>query len=138
MAHYALLDENNIVINVITGVDENVVQYDNGKEVGGSQEAWELFYATRPWLNSASCKQTSYNTLGGTHKLGGVPMRKNFAGVGFVYDELRDAFIPPQPFESWTLNEETCLWEPPIPRPEDATKIYKWNEETRTWDSLSA
>ena len=78
-------------------------------------------------------KQTSYNTFGGEHKLGGTPFRKNYAIVGGRYDSSRDAFIPPKPFNSWTLNETTCLWEPPTPYPEDDNN-YRWNEETQQWD----
>ena len=77
--------------------------------------------------------QTSYNTYGGVHKLGGTPLRKNYAGTGFTYDKTKDAFIPPQPYPSWILNEETCLWDSPIPYPEDGER-YIWNEETQTWD----
>jgi hypothetical protein len=88
MAHYALLDENNIVINVITGVDENVIQTDlDGTQVGGSTEAWETFYALQSWLNAKSCKRTSYNNN----------IRYNYAGIGFIYDDLADAFIAPKP-----------------------------------------
>lgn len=76
--------------------------------------------------------QTSYNTYGGKHKLDGTPLRKNFASIGYKYDETRDAFIPPQPYASWTLNEETCLWEPPIPYPTSDAYHY-WNEETQSW-----
>jgi hypothetical protein len=76
--------------------------------------------------------QTSYNTIGGTHRQGGTPLRKNYAGVGFTYDRVRDAFIPPQPFASWTLNEDTCLWEPPVAYPDDG-ETYEWNEETTSW-----
>lgn len=75
--------------------------------------------------------QTSYNTLGGQHPEG-RPLRKNYAGIGFTYDSVRDAFIPPQPFPSWTLNEETCLWEAPTLYPTDG-KLYTWNEETLSW-----
>lgn len=126
MAHYALLDENNIVINVITGVDENITQTDlDGTIVGGSSEAWEQFYATRPWFNSASCKRTSYN--------GNI--RKNYAGIGFTYDEIRDAFIPPKPFPSWILNEDICQWEAPIQKPQDENK-YIWNEQMQNWQVI--
>jgi hypothetical protein len=79
--------------------------------------------------------QTSYNTKGGVHILGGTPLRKNYAGIGYTYDRERDAFIPPQSFPSWTLNEESCLWEPPTPMPTD-NKIYTWNEETLTWNEI--
>ncbi len=77
--------------------------------------------------------KTSYNTFGGQHKLGGTQLRKNFAGVGYTYDSLKDAFIPPKPFNSWLLNEDTCLWEAPVAKPNDGEK-YNWNEETTTWD----
>ena len=78
--------------------------------------------------------QTSYNTHGGQHPEG-RPLRKNYAGIGFTYDKDRDAFIPPKPFDSWMLNEDTCLWDAPVPMPEDG-KEYKWNEETITWIEL--
>ena len=77
--------------------------------------------------------QTSYNTVGGKHLDGGTPLRKNFAGIGYTYDKTLDAFIQPQPYASWTLNEETCQWQPPTPYPDDE-KMYLWNEETQTWD----
>lgn len=76
--------------------------------------------------------QTSYNTIGGTHTQGETPLRKNYAGVGFTYDRILDAFIPPQPFASWTLNEDTCLWNPPVAYPDDG-ETYEWNEETTSW-----
>jgi len=77
--------------------------------------------------------QTSYNTHGGVHANGGTPLRKNYAGVGFTYDEGRNAFIPPQPYASWTLNEDTCLWNAPIPMPTDGD--YTWDESTTSWAS---
>lgn len=76
--------------------------------------------------------QTSYNTRGGIHLNGGTPLRKNYAGIGFSYDAVRDAFIPPQPFPSWTMSEETCLWNPPVPYPTD-NKRYDWDEATTSW-----
>lgn len=76
--------------------------------------------------------QTSYNTSGGVHLQGGTPLRKNFAGIGYTYDKTRDAFIPPQPFQSWTLNEESCLWDSPVPYPTDGKK-YLWDEPTTNW-----
>ena len=76
--------------------------------------------------------QTSYNTLGGTHTLGGTPLRKNYAGVGFTYDRVLDAFIPPQPYPSWVLNEDTCLWNAPVAYPDDGDE-YQWNEATQDW-----
>ena len=80
--------------------------------------------------------QTSYNTFGGEHLLGGTPLRKNYAGIGFTYDATKDAFIPPQEFDSWTLNETTCLWEPPTAYPNDG-KMYKWNETTTAWEEVT-
>lgn len=82
--------------------------------------------------NPSEWVQTSYNTYGGVHKLGGTPLRKNYAGIGFTYDSVRDAFIPPQPYPSWNLNENTCLWEAPIPYPTDGD-YYVWNEEAASW-----
>lgn len=120
MAHYAFLDQNNIVTEVITGVDETVVKIDaNNVEIGGSSEAWEIYYGN---LRNQICKRTSYNNN----------YRKNYAGIGYVYDEIRDAFIAPKPFESWILNEESCQWEAPIAYPSDK-KNYFWNETTQEW-----
>jgi len=78
--------------------------------------------------------QTSYNTFGGVHSEGGTPLRKNFAGVGFTYDSDLDAFIPPKPYDSWTLNETTCLWEAPVAYPDSG--VHTWNEETQSWDAV--
>ena len=124
MAHYALLDENNIVTQVIVGKEENE---------GGID--WEQRYHE---ITGQRCKRTSYNTYGGVHILNGTPFRKNYAGIGYTYNDIRDAFIPPKPFLSWTLNEEKCNWEPPTPMPEDAgtgtpRKEYKWDEITTSW-----
>jgi hypothetical protein len=120
MAHYAFLDENNVVTEVITGVDENVTQIDlDGSEVGGSSEAWEIWYGN---FRGQVCKRTSYNGN----------FRKNFAGIGFTYDQDRDAFIPTKRFESWVLNEETCQWESPKPYPYDG-KRYVWDEDSLNW-----
>ena len=124
MAHYALLDENNKVTQVITGVDENTIQTDlDGTQVGGSSEAWEEFYATRPWLNATSCKRTSYNSN----------IRKQYAGIGFTYDAFNDVFIAPQPYPSWSL-DENFDWQPPTPRPEGIG--WYWNEEELTWKEV--
>jgi hypothetical protein len=117
MAHFAKLDENNVVVFVTGGRQE-----DDGKEA-------ELFARTGDVY-----KQTSYNTQGGVHLLGGKPFRKNFAGVGYTYDEQRDAFIPPKPFASWLLDEKSCLWVSPIPAPNDG-KDYSWDESTLSWVS---
>ena len=80
--------------------------------------------------------QTSYNTHGGVHANGGTPLRKNYAGVGFTYDRTRDAFVPPQPFASWTLNEQTCLWNAPVAMPTDG-KMYEWDEAKKQWDEVA-
>jgi hypothetical protein len=117
MAHYAFLDENNIVTEVITG-----------KEEGNFN--WEQQYGS---FRGQVCKRTSFNTIGGVHKLGGTPFRKNYAGIGYTYDETRDAFIAPKPFNSWILNEDTCLWNAPVAYPQDNNR-YNWNEQTLSWD----
>ena len=88
---------------------------------------WEGYYG-----KGGLCKRTSYNTVGGVHQNGGTPFRKNYAGVGYIYDPVRDAFYAPQPFESWTLNEDTCIWEAPVAYPEDENS-YLWDEETLNW-----
>ena len=124
MAHYAFLDENNIVTEVIVGKNENEDNID-----------WEVQYGN---FRGQTCKRTSYNTQGGVHSLGGTPLRKNYAGIGYTYDSQRDAFIPPKPFASWQLNDTSCLWESPTPYPTDvgtaeAPKRYVWNEETVSW-----
>jgi hypothetical protein len=124
MAHYAYLDENNIVTNIIVGKDESDIVLDEN----GNQIDWEVYYGA---------KRTSYNTLAGVHLTGGTPFRKNYAGIGYTYDESRDAFIEPKPFESWTLNEEKCNWEAPIQRPEHIDGyIWIWNETILNWESI--
>lgn len=118
MAHYAFLNDNNIVTEIITGKDEN--------EAGIN---WEQHYGE---FRGQICKRTSYNTIGGVHNGGGTPLRKNYAGIGYVYDENIDAFIPPQPYYSWKLNENTCLWNPPVPYPSDKN-FYEWDEDIKNW-----
>ena len=127
MASFAKIGLNNKVIEVLSVVNE-VLHDANGVE----QEVIGIDFLTK--LTSYPVwKQTSYNTRGGVNNNGGTPLRKNFAGIGYTYDETRDAFIPPKPFNSWILNESTCLWESPIPYPQDDNK-YTWNESTLTWD----
>ena len=121
MAHFAKLDENNIVITVLVISDS-----DAPTEAEGEAFCKNLFKVTNTF------KQTSYNTQEGVHLLGGTPFRKNFAGIGYEYDSSRDAFIPPKPFASWVLDESTCVWEAPVARPNDG-KYYDWNEENRQW-----
>tara|TARA_R100001129_G_scaffold183793_1_gene167042 strand:- start:1633 stop:1998 length:366 start_codon:yes stop_codon:yes gene_type:complete len=118
MAHYALLNSDNIVTQVITGKDETDTTHD-----------WEVYYGN---VHSCTVKRTSYNTYGGQHKNGGTPFRKNYAGIGFTYDTSRDAFIPPKPFTSWVFDETTCTWNPPVAYPSDS-KLYRWNEDTTEW-----
>ena len=93
---------------------------------------WEGYYG-----KGGLCKRTSYNTIGGVHQNGGTPFRKNYAGVGYTYDPVRDAFYAPQPFESWTLNEDTCLWQAPVVYPDDGNS-YIWNEEIINWELVES
>jgi hypothetical protein len=111
MAHYA---------KVLNGLVTQVIV--------AEPEFFETFVDSSPgeWI------QTSYNTYGGVHKTGGTPLRKNYAGIGFTYDKELDAFIPPKPYASWTLDEETCLWNAPIAYPEDE-KQYRWDEDSLSW-----
>jgi hypothetical protein len=127
MASFAKIGLNNKVIEVLSVVNE-VLHDSNGVE----QENIGIDFLTK--LTGWSIwKQTSYNTRGGVHKLGGTPFRKNHASIGMTYDEDRDAFIPPKPFNSWVLNETTCLWDPPVVKPDDGQQ-YTWNETNQTWD----
>jgi hypothetical protein len=90
------------------------------------------------WGDPSSWVQTSYNTYAGQHTLGGTPLRKNYAGIGYTYDKERDAFYSPKPYVSWILNEATCIWEAPVPMPTDGEEkgvFYTWNESHLTWDS---
>ncbi len=131
MAHYAFLDEKNIVTEVVAGKDE-------GELIEGKDP--ETWYGE---FRGQVCKRTSYNTTGGIHYFNGKPdngvaLRKNYAGIGFTYDPDRDAFIPPKPYDSFVLDEPTCTWEPPIPYPPDGISpdglgLYEWNEETVSW-----
>lgn len=132
MAHFAKLDSNNVVIFVTVGRDE-----DNGREAELTARTGDVY------------KQTSYNTRGGVHyQADGTPSadqskayRKNYAGLGYTYDAGRDAFIPPKPFNSWVLNETTCLWDAPVAMPADAgtgepPKRYSWDEATTSWKEM--
>lgn len=125
MAHYALLDSNNVVVKVITGVDETETQDDNGTVVGGSGEAWEAFYAAQPWHEGLTCKRTSYNNN----------IRKQYAGIGYSYDAAADVFVAPQPYPSWTL-DSSHDWQAPVARP--AEGMWSWNEDTQAWDEVTA
>lgn len=129
MANFAKIGLNNKVIEVLY-VNNDEVKDSDGKEfekIGVTfltlLTGWSL------WV------QTSANTFAGQHLNGGTPLRKNFAGIGYTYDQDRDAFIPPKPFPSFVLNENTCLWESPVPYPTDGNR-YEWNEENKEWVSL--
>jgi hypothetical protein len=127
MASFAKIGLNGKVIEVQSVVNE-VLHDANGVE----QEAIGIDFLTK-LTGWAIWKQTSYNTVGGVHNNGGTPFRKNHAGIGYTYDENRDAFIPPKPFNSWILNEDTCIWESSVAMPINDND-YKWNESTLTWD----
>ena len=118
MAHYAFLNMNNIVTEVIVGKDET-----------DGNLNWELYYQS---LRFQVCKRTSYNTQKGVHVLGGTPFRKNFAAIGYTYDENRDAFIPPKPYANWILDDETCTWNAPVAYPTDDND-YIWDEDSNNW-----
>ena len=122
MAHFAKLGVGDIVVAV------HVVSNDIATTEQAGIDFLNNLYKTRDvW------KQTSYNTIGGEHLLGGTPFRKNYAGINFTYDSSRDAFIPPKPYSSWILNETTCKWEAPVAYPNDGQN-YNWNETTKQWD----
>jgi hypothetical protein len=127
MASFAKIGLNSKVIEVVS-VNNEVLKDSSGveREELGIQFLNEL-YGWPIW------KQTSYNTHRGVHDKDGTPFRKNHAGIGYTYDEDRDAFIPKKPYNSWILNEQTCLWESPIPMPTDGQK-YIWNEQNQTWN----
>ena len=127
MASFAKIGLNNKVIEVLSVVNE--VLYDSN---GVEQESIGIDFLTK-LTGYPVWKQTSYNTNGGVHSSGGTPLRKNHASIGMIYDEDRDAFIAPKPFNSWILNGDTCLWEAPVAMPIDDNK-YSWNESTLTWD----
>jgi len=119
MAHYAFLNDQNIVVDVIVGKDEGEDGID-----------WEDYYGK---VRGLTCKRTSYNTESGKHRNGGVPFRKNFAAIGGTYDPVRDAFIPPCEFVGWKLNEQTLQWEPPHHPPSPSAYNF-WNNDKQDWD----
>jgi len=125
MAHFAKLGLGNIVEQVIV-VSNDIAT----TEQTGVNFINKLYNTVDVW------KQTSYNTIGGIHQSGGIPFRKNYAGIGYTYDETRDAFIAPKPFNSWILNEDTCIWEAPVTRPNDGN-MYNWNEKILNWEIVN-
>jgi hypothetical protein len=131
MASFAKIGLNSKVIEVLS-VHNNVLKDSNGVE----QENIGIDFLTK-LTGYPVWKQTSYNTSGGVHKLGGIPLRKNHAGIGMTYDEDRDAFIPPKPFNSWILNEDTCRWEAPSCKPlTQGQNNNKWNETIQNWELI--
>ena len=124
MAHFAKLGLENKVL-AIHRVHNNIAT----TEQAGIDFLNNLYKTNDTW------KQTSYNTRGGIHQFGGTPLRKNHAGKGYTYDETRDAFIAPKPYSSWTLNEDTCLWEAPVAYPDDG-EVYQWNISTSNWEMI--
>ena len=132
MASFTKLDYNNVVLAVVS-VHDNELLDENGNE--SEQKGIDFLIG---WSGGyTNWKQTSYNTVGGVHSNGGTPFRKNYAGVGYSYDAQLDAFIPPKLFASWSLNEDTCQWQPPVPMPTDG-KFYIWNEENQAWAEITA
>ena len=125
MAHFAKLGLGNKVLKVEVVSNDVAIT-----EQAGVDFLNNIYKSRDVW------KQTSYNTIHNTHKLGGTPFRGNYAGIGFSYDASRDVFIPPKPFNSWILNETTYLWEAPLAKPNDNNE-YNWNEQNQTWDLLS-
>lgn len=124
MAHYAFINDNNIVTQVIVGRDED--------DLAEGVTSWEEYYGAR---HGQTCLRTSYNTRAGEHSEGGTPFRGNYAGIGYTYNEALDAFIPPQPYPSWTLDESTYRWNAPTPYPEDG-EAYVWNENQKVWEAV--
>ena len=135
MAHYSFINDENIVVEVITGKDED------DTSVLEEGETWETHY--EEFRDGLTCKRTSYNTHRNQHLNGGTPFRGNYAGIGFSYDEENDIFLPPKNYDSWVLDLENASWKPPIDYPDDRNlemdislpvKNYDWNEETESWD----
>ena len=138
MARFAKLGFNGKVVGVHVVNDTDCQNADGVEDEKVGQDFLQRIHG---W-EASMWKRTSYNTFENQHKLGGTPFRKNFAGIGDTYDEVRDAFYKPQPYVSWTLNETTCVWEPPTPKPsitaeeKAANKRYEWNESTKAWDLI--
>jgi hypothetical protein len=122
MAHFAEIDGEGTVLRVLVVADD--------QEARGQEFLADDLGLGGTW------KKTSYNTAGNVHANGGTPYRKNYAGIGFKYDAVKDAFIPPKPFASWTLDVETCLWNAPTPMPTD-DKLYVWDEPTTSWKEVT-
>ena len=128
MAHYAFINENNIVTEVIVGKHE-----DDTTDLPEGFADWEAWYAD---FRGQTCKRTSYNTIANTHTGDGTPFRGNYAGIGFTYDTENDVFYPPQPYPSWVLNETTWTWDAPVAYPTDG-EAYIWNENQGNWELVN-
>ena len=128
MAHYSFINDENIVVEVITGKDE-----DDLETLPEGFASWEEYYETK--RDGLTCKRTSYNTQANEHLNEGTAFRGNYAGIGYIYDPDNDVFYAQPDYPSWVLNEDTWTWEAPIPRPDPQT-AYNWNEEDQTWDEV--
>jgi len=135
MAHYAFLNEDNIVTEVIVGKNE-----DDNTDLPEGFANWEAWYAD---FRGQTCKRTSYNTIGNTHTGEGTPFRGNYAGIGYTYDADNDVFITPTPYASWVMDEDTWTWKAPVDKPDltddeiAAGSYYQWNEDTTSWDLIT-
>ncbi len=135
MAHYAFIDDKNIVTGVIVGIDE-----DNTTDLPEEFANWEEFYGNS---RGQTCKRTSYNTSSNAHSGDGTPFRGNYAGIGYTYDVDNDVFIPPKPYDSWVMDETIWLWKAPVDKPAlteeqvNANNYYDWNEYTSSWDLIT-
>jgi len=129
MAHFAKIGLNSRVLGVHVVNNSDILNGDGVEDEEVGKQFLENIHGWPLWI------KTSYNTLGGVHKLDGNPLRKNYAGIGMVWDEDKDMFYGKQPYVSWTLNEGTGQWDPPTPKPDDG-KRYDWNESTLSWDEI--
>ena len=127
MAHYAFINDNNIVTEVIVGINE-----DNTETLPEGFADWEEWYGD---FRGQTCKRTSYNTIANTHSGDGTSFRGNYAGIGYTYDADNDVFIAPKPYDSWIIDEDTWSWKAPTPMPDDGN-MYIWNEDTQSWDLI--
>ena len=126
MAHYCFINSENIVVEVITGKDE-----DDLESLPSGYESWEEYYQTK--RDGLTCLRTSYNTDQNSHLDGGTPFRGNYAGIGMTYDQENDVFIKDKEFDSWVMDETTWTWVAPVPKPDDGN-VYGWNEEDQVWE----